>query len=180
MKKLILSAVAAIALLGAPAFAQTVKLGAELEVTEDKRSSVLMEVSKPYGPVVASLELRSTLAKDNLRSSSDLTGGVRYDSPIVLWGATPFVKGELGVSTSAKNRNFWGAEVGAFGAFEGPYSWEAAYRFRDPSGGDDENRTRFTTFYSFDENLKVGGSVLVWETDGDKTIGFGVEAAKKF
>jgi hypothetical protein len=180
MKKLILAAVAAMALLGAPVLAQTVTVGADVGLNKDQRNAVRMEVTKPVGPVIASLELRSTLAKDKLGGKSELTAGVRYNSPIVLWGVTPFAKGELGVSSSAKNRSFWGAEVGGFGELDGPYSWEAWYRYRDPSNDKSENRYRATVFYDLDAATKVGGSVLVWNTNHRTTTGVGVDFTKKF
>lgn len=181
MKNLILAAVAAIALMGAPAFAQTVKVGVEMETTKAQRSAVQMEVAKPWGPVVASLELRSTMAKGKHAGSSELVAGVRYNSPIVFWGVTPFVKGELGVTTRASNRSFVGAEVGAFGDLDGPYSWEVGYRLRDPSGSKSEDeRVRGTVFYDVDSNLKVGGSVMVWDVNGVSTTGAGVDLVKTF
>lgn len=180
MNKLALAAVAALALVCSPAVAQTVSVGAEMQTTKDQRGSVRMEVAKPMGPVLASLELRSTLAKDGLRGKSELVAGARYDSPIVLWGVTPFVKGELGVTTDSKNRNFWGAEVGAFGDLEGPYSWEAAYRFRDPSNDKDEDRYRATLFYSLTDDTKIGGSIMVWDEKNVSTTGVGVDITKKF
>ena len=180
MKKLILAAVAAIALLGAPAFAQTVTVGADAGLNKDQRNAVRMEVAKPVGPVTASLELRSVVAKDKLNGVSELTAGVRYNSPIVFWGVTPFAKGELGLSSSKKNHSFWGAEIGGFGELEGPYSWEAAYRFRDPKNGKNENRYRATVFYDLDAATKVGGSVLVWDTDNRSMTGVGVDFIKKF
>lgn len=176
----LITSAAAIALLCGAAVAQTVTVGADVGLNKDQRNAVRMEVTKPVGPVIASLELRSTLAKDKLGGNSELVAGVRYNSPIVFWGVTPFAKGELGVSSSAKNHTFFGAEIGGFGELEGPYSWEAAYRFRDPKHGDNENRYRATVFYDLDAATKVGGSVLVWDTDNRSTTGVGVDFIKKF
>lgn len=180
MKKLILAAACLFALVASPAMAQTVKVGAEVQLNKDQRNAVKMEVSKPYGPVNLSLELKSTLAKDGFSGKSELVGGVKYNSPIVLWGVTPFVKGELGLTTSSKNRSFVGVEVGGAGALEGPYSWEAAYRFRDPVGAKSESRYRATLFYTLDESTKVGGSLLVWDAKNVTTTGVGVDLIKKF
>jgi hypothetical protein len=180
MKNLMLAAVAALALIGTPALAQTVTLGLEKEVSKAERDSVRMEVAKPIGPVTATLELKSQLAKDGIAGKSELVAGVRYDSPIVFWGVTPFVRGELGVTTEGSNRSFVGAEVGAFGEIDGPYSWEAAYRVRDPSGGKNLDRLRGTVFYTVNEQLKVGGSVMVWDEKNVKTTGFGVDLVRKF
>lgn len=180
MKNLMLAAVAALALIGTPAAAQTVTLGLEKEVSKAERDSVRMEVAKPVGPVIATLELKSQLAKDGVAGQSELVAGVRYDSPIVFWGVTPFVRGELGVTTQASNRSFVGAEVGAFGKIDETYSWEAAYRVRDPSGGKNLDRLRGTVFYTVNDQLKVGGSVFVWDEKNVKTTGVGVDLVRKF
>ena len=180
MKNLMLAAVAALALIGTPALAQTVTVGGELEVSKEQRSSVRMEVAKPIGPVIASLELKSQLAKDNFGGKSELVAGARYNSPIVFWGVTPFVKGELGVTTEGKNRSFVGAEVGAFGEIDGPYSWELAYRVRDPVGGKNLDRLRGTLFYDVDDSLKIGGHFMVWDEKNVKTTGIGVDLTKSF
>jgi hypothetical protein len=180
MKNLMLAAVAALALIGTPALAQTVTLGLEKEVSKEQRAAVRMEVAKPMGPVIASLELKSTMAKDDFGGKSELVAGARYHSPIVLWGVTPFVKGELGVTTEGSNRSFVGAEVGAFGKIDEQYSWEAAYRVRDPSGGKNLDRLRGTVFYTVNDQLKVGGSVMVWDEKNVKTTGFGVDLVRKF
>jgi hypothetical protein len=180
MKNLMLAAVAAMALLGAPAFAQTLTLGVEKETTKDQRAAVRMEVAKPMGPVIASLELKSTMAKDGVSGKSELVAGARYHSPIVFWGVTPFVKGELGVTTQGSNRSFVGVEVGAFGDLDGPYSWEAAYRVRDPSGGKNLDRIRGTVFYDIDDHLKLGGSIMVWDEKNVNTTGVGVDLVKTF
>ena len=176
----LITAAAAITLFCGAATAQTVKVGAEVQLNKDQRNAVRMEVTKPVGPVNLSLELKSTLAKDGFSGKSELVGGVKYNSPIVFWGVTPFVKGELGLTTSAKNRSFVGLEVGGAGDLEGPYSWEAAYRVRDPVGGKNESRYRATVFYDVDDSTKVGGSLLVWDAKNVTTTGVGVDLIKKF
>jgi len=180
LKKLLL--MATVAFLGvSSAMAQTATVGVEKELNKADRTAVVMTVTDDIGPVLASVELRSTLANaPKSAGETDLVLGARYEVPVAVYGISPFVKGEYGVTIANKQNYFWGVEAGVHGAINDDLTWEAAQRVREAFGEGTETRTRVTLSYDLNDNLKLGGSALLWRERGESSFGLGVDVTNKF
>ena len=174
------SAIIAISLLGLSTPAALadngIKIGAE---HRDERTAITMTVSNPVGPVMGSLSMKTNLPKGKARSDSELVAGGKYVLPVTVYGATPYVTGELGLASARKNNVIVGAEAGITGPISGNFSWDAAVRVRD-TGGDNSSRVRAGVIYKLDETLSLGADIIRWHEKHDTDTGFGLSVSKKF